>query len=342
MSGEWTYRDSGVDIDAGNRAVELIKPHAERTGRPGLVGSIGGFGGLFSPPRLKHPLLVSGTDGVGTKLKIAFLMDKHDTVGLDCVAYCVNDIIVQGAEPLFFLDYIGCGQLIPEQVESIVKGVADGCVAAGCALVGGETAELPGMYKPGEYDLVGFAVGAVEQDRLIDGSKVRPGDALIGLASTGLHSSGYSLARKILLEAGGLKVEDELPELGRTLGAELLEPTAIYVKPLLALLETTPVHAIANITGGGFYDNIPRVLPPGCRAKVEERAWQPQPIFQLIARMGNVSKREMFRTFNMGVGMVLAVPPSSAGDACRSLQGLGVEAFPIGHIAAGEAGVDIQ
>lgn len=337
-----TYRDAGVNIDAGNRSVEMIIPHTRRTFRPGVLGDIGGFGGLFELDlaRYRRPVLVSGTDGVGTKLKVAFLMGKHDTVGIDVVAYCVNDVIVQGAEPLFFLDYIGTGVLEPAVVADVVKGVAEGCVRAGCALIGGETAELPGFYAPGEYDLVGFAVGAVDRDRIIDGSRIAPGDAVIGIGSTGLQSSGFSLARKVLFEVAGYRVTDHVAELGCLLGEEMLTPTGIYARQILDLAERFDLRGIANITGGGFYDNIPRVLPAGARALLRRGTWPTQPIFGLIQREGRVEEREMFRTFNMGIAMVLVVPDVQADAVTRRLGELGERGYLIGEIAAGERGVE--
>ncbi len=337
-----SYAQSGVDIDAGNEAVKRILPHARRTFRPEVLSDIGGFGGLFAVPGgYREPVLVSGTDGVGTKLKLAFMLDRHDTVGQDVVAYCVNDVIVQGAELLFFLDYIGVGKLDPKKVEAIVKGVADGCQMAGCALLGGETAELPGFYSEGEYDLVGFAVGVVEKERIIDGSSIVPGDVVIGLASSGLHSSGYSLARKAVFEVGGHRPEDFIEEIGKTIGDEMLIPTKIYVKSLLELQKMMTVKGISNITGGGFYDNIPRVLPDGTRAVIQKGTWPVQPIFPFIQACGNVEEKEMYRTFNMGIGMIVVVAPEDADRAMGILNAAGETTYRIGHIAAGEKGVDM-
>ncbi len=337
-----SYADSGVDIDAGNEAVKRILPHARRTFRPEVLSDIGGFGGLFAVPAgYKEPVLVSGTDGVGTKLKVAFMMDRHDTVGQDVVAYCVNDVIVQGAELLFFLDYIGVGKLEPEKVEAIVKGVADGCELAGCALLGGETAELPGFYSEGEYDLVGFAVGIVDKENIIDGSTITPGDVIIGLASSGLHSSGYSLARKAIFTAGGYQVDDYVAELGKTIGEEMLIPTRIYVKSLLTLQKEIQVKGLSNITGGGFYDNIPRVLPDGVRAVIEKGTWPIQPIFPLIQACGSVAEYEMYRTFNMGIGMIAVVSEADAERAMAVLAENGEIPYRIGTIVAGEKGVDL-
>ena len=333
MKRPLTYRDSGVDVDAGNRVVDLIRGFAAATVRPESVGGIGGFGGLMGlrpatsdpPPagaaasRWRDPVLVSGADGVGTKLKLAFMLDKHDTVGLDCVAYNVNDIACSGAEPLLFLDYIGVGRLVPEKVASIVKGVAAGCLAAGCTLVGGETAELPGLYAPDEYDLAGFAVGVVERDRVIDGRRVVAGDVLVGLASTGLQASGFSLVRRAVFDTAGHRPEEQVAEFGRTLGEELLTPTAIYPRLLLELVDRFDIKALANITGGGFYDNIPRVMPDGLGARVRRGSWPEPPVFDFVRHCGQVEPVEMFRTFNMGVGMALVVPANQADAVCRAV-----------------------
>jgi len=339
-----TYRDAGVDIDAGNEAVRRIRRLAVRATRPGVLGEIGGFGGLFhlDPTRWHDPVLVAGTDGVGTKLKIASALGKHDTVGIDAVAYCVNDVIVQGAEPLFFLDYIGLGSMDPDLVEAIVSGVVEGCRRAGCALLGGETAELPGLYAPGDYDLVGFAVGVVERSRIIDGRAVRPGDALVGIASTGLQASGYSLARKVLVERARLPLDGHLPELGRTLGEELLEPTGIYARPLLHIAREFELRAAANISGGGFIENIPRVLPRGVRAHIRPGSWPVPPIFRLIQRLGGVADAEMYRTFNLGIAMVLVLPPDQVDAACRRLRELGERAYPIGEVIPGDGPPEVS
>jgi len=337
MKRPLTYRDSGVDVDAGNRVVDLIRGFAAATVRPESVGGIGGFGGLMglrpatagAPPagpavsRWRDPVLVSGADGVGTKLKLAFMLDKHDTVGLDCVAYNVNDIACSGAEPLLFLDYIGVGRLVPEKVASIVKGVAAGCLAAGCALVGGETAELPGLYAPDEYDLAGFAVGVVERDRVIDGRSVVAGDVLVGLASTGLQSSGFSLVRRAVFHTAGHRPEEQVAEFGRTLGEELLTPTAIYPRLLLELVDRFDIKAVANITGGGFYDNFPRVMPDGLGARVRRGSWPEPPVFDFVRQCGQIELVEMFRTFNMGVGMALVVPADQADAVCRAVAAWG-------------------
>ena len=337
-----SYKAAGVDITAGYRAVELMKKHVQRTERPGVLGGLGGFGGLFLPDLagMKEPVLVSGTDGVGTKLKIAFLMDKHDTVGIDCVAMCVNDIVCSGAEPLFFLDYIACGKNVPERIAEIVAGVAEGCVQAGAALIGGETAEMPGFYPEDEYDLAGFAVGLVDRERILDSSAMRAGDALIALPSSGVHSNGFSLVRRVFEVEGGA-LERYEPELGRTLGEALLEPTRIYVKPVLALLRSARVSAISHITGGGFYENVPRALAPGFTARIEKAKLETPPLFSLIARAGNIPERDMYNTFNMGVGMLAAVAAEDADAAVRCLRENGVEAYVCGEVARGEGGVEL-
>ena len=337
-----SYKAAGVDITAGYRAVELMKKHVQRTERPGVLGGLGGFGGLFLPDLagMKEPVLVSGTDGVGTKLKIAFLMDKHDTVGIDCVAMCVNDIVCSGAEPLFFLDYIACGRNVPERIAEIVAGVAEGCVQAGAALIGGETAEMPGFYPGDEDDLAGFAVGIVDRERILDSSAMREGDALIALPSSGVHSNGFSLVRRVFEVEGGA-LERYEPELGRTLGEALLEPTRIYVKPVLALLRSARVSAISHITGGGFYENVPRALAPGFTARIEKAKLKTPPLFSLIARAGEIPERDMYNTFNMGVGMLAAVAAEDADAAVRCLRENGVEAYVCGEVARGEGGVEL-
>ena len=336
-----TYRQSGVDIEAAEAAVRLIAPLAKSTFRAEVLGEIGAFAGFVGVPAgYREPVLVSSTDGVGSKLKVAFLADRHDTVGIDLVAMGVNDVLVHGAEPLFFLDYLAVGKVVPEKIEAIVKGVAEGCRRAGCALVGGETAELPDFYAPGEYDLAGFCVGVAEKSRIIDGSAVKPGDRLLGLASSGLHSNGYSLARKVVFERIGLKVGDALPGLGRTVADELLTPTRIYVKPVLDVLKAVPVRAMAHITGGGLTGNLPRVLPPGCRAVIERGSWAVPPIFTLIGESGKIAEEEMLRTFNMGIGLVLVVAREQA-DHCRALlASLGETAWIIGEVQAGSRGVE--
>ena len=335
-----TYKDAGVDIDAGNTFVKMIKPLVKATSRPEVLADIGGFGGLFSlnMGKYKHPVLVSGTDGVGTKLKLAFLADRHDTIGIDLVAMCVNDIIVQGAEPLFFLDYLATAKLDPVKGASIIKGVSDGCIQAGCALIGGETAEMPGFYTGEEYDMAGFAVGVVEREKIIDGSSITVGNRLIGLASSGLHSNGFSLARKVILERMGLGINDEIPGLGKTVADELLTPTRIYVRSIMNLLRDFNVSGIAHITGGGLLENIPRVLPNGCKAVVRRDSWQIPEIYQIIKRGGNIDDTEMFRTFNCGIGMVIAVPEREADDIMIRLSGLNETAFIIGEVAKCEVG----
>ncbi len=331
-----TYRDAGVDIDEGDRLVELIKPHARHTLRPEVLAGIGGFGGLFALDMKKYrePVLVSGTDGVGTKLKVAFAANRHGTIGQDLVAMCVNDIAVVGAEPLFFLDYFATGKLDAEQGAEVVKGIADGCRIAGCALVGGETAELPGFYAGGEYDLAGFAVGCVERSRIVDGRAVVPGDLVVGIASSGLHSNGYSLARKALMEKYALDTRLEALG-GATLADALLEPTRIYAKDVLALLETVPVRAFAHITGGGLPGNVPRTLPDGTRAVLEESRWPRPPVFDLVEKEGQVPHDEMIRTFNMGLGLVAVVAPPDEAAAHAALRARGIDSWTVGHVEKG-------
>lgn len=340
MEKKMTYKESGVDVDAGNRAVELMKSHVKSTFRKEVLGGIGGFAGFFQldVEKYKNPVLVSGTDGVGTKLKLSFLQDKHDTIGIDCVAMCVNDIIVHGAEPLFFLDYIAVGKLEPEKVAQIVKGVSLGCKMAGCALIGGETAEMPGFYKTDEYDLAGFAVGVVEKEKILDGSLVREGDVVIGLASTGVHSNGYSLIRKVLLEKAGLSPSGYIEELGKTLGEELLTPTKIYVD-IVNSLNSFDIHAMAHITGGGIIENLPRVLPKGLGIKIFKDSWKVQPIFKLIQNYGQISDREMHRTFNMGVGYTLIVSPDDVDSIINTIKAQGEDASVIGKVVSGVNGV---
>jgi phosphoribosylformylglycinamidine cyclo-ligase len=331
-----TYRDAGVDIDEGDRLVDLIKPLARPTLRPEVLAGIGGFGGLFAldTKKYRNPVLVSGTDGVGTKLKLAFLTGRHDTVGIDLVAMSVNDVAVTGAEPLFFLDYFATGRLRAEEAAQVVKGIAEGCRQAGCALIGGETAELPGFYAEGEYDLAGFAVGVVERDRILDGRSVAPGDALVGVASTGLHSNGYSLARKVLLERHDLS--DRPAELsGRTLGDALLEPTRIYARDILALLDEVPLKAAAHITGGGLPGNVPRNLPDGTHAVLRGGTWDVPAIFGLIEREGAVTRDEMYRTFNMGLGLVLVLPAAGAEAARAVLARRGLASWVVGAVEGG-------
>jgi len=337
-----TYKEAGVDIEAGYRAVARIKALVQPTLGPEVLLHVGGFGGAYALGEGDEaPVLVAGCDGVGTKLRVAFMTGRHDTIGIDCVAYCVNDILCHGARPLFFLDYLAVGRLDPDQVEAIVRGVAAGCRLAGCALLGGETAEMPGFYGPGEYDIAGFAVGMVPKNRLVDGRRVAPGDAIIGLASTGLHSSGYSLARRALLERARLPLEGVVPELGRTLAEELLEPTAIYVKPVLSLLQAVEVRGIANISGGGLPENLPRAMAPGTRAVLEWGRWPVPAIFPLIQAAGRVSPGEMLRTFNLGIGMAVIVPADQADAAVRHLAAQGQRSWVIGRVAAGEPGVDV-
>lgn len=332
------YKNAGVDIAAGNEAVERMKRHVKTTFRPEVLTDLGGFGALFglNKDKYEEPVLVSGTDGVGTKLKIAFAMDKHDTIGIDAVAMCVNDIVVQGAEPLFFLDYLACDKVVPEKIEAIVAGIADGCRQSGCALIGGETAEMPGMYADGEYDIAGFTVGIADRAKIIDGSTIQPGDAVIGLASSGVHSNGFSLVRKLLLEQHGYKLTDELPELGgQTLGAALLEPTKIYVKTALKLIESVNVKGMAHITGGGFIENIPRMLPANVNVNIEYGSWPVLPIFALMQSKGGISHRDMFTTFNMGIGMVVVVPAGQADEALRIAGECGEKAYRLGSVTPG-------
>ena len=336
-----SYKQAGVDITAGYRAVELMKKHIARTVTPGAASDIGGFGGLFELDLtgMTRPVLVSGTDGVGTKLKYAFMLDKHDTIGIDCVAMCVNDVVCCGAKPLFFLDYIACGKNVPERIASIVSGVAEGCVQAGAALIGGETAEMPGFYPEDEYDLAGFAVGAVDRAKVLDNSKVKEGDAVIALPSSGVHSNGFSLVRKIFAEKDITSPREELG--GRSLGEVLLTPTRIYVKPMLALFEKVTVKAVSHITGGGFYENIPRSIPKGLGAKIEKSALRVLPVFDLIAKEGNVPERDMFNTFNMGVGMSVVVAAEDADEALGVLKAAEEDAYVIGEIVRSDDGVVI-
>lgn len=333
------YKKAGVDIAAGNEAVERMKKHVKRTFRPEVMADLGGFGGLFglNKDKYEEPVLVSGTDGVGTKLKLAFAMDKHDTIGIDAVAMCVNDIIVQGAEPLFFLDYLACGKVVPEKIEAIVAGISEGCVQSGCALIGGETAEMPGMYSEEEYDIAGFTVGIVDRKKMIDGSTIAAGDAVLGFASSGIHSNGFSLVRKLLLEQAGYSLQDELAELdGAKLGDVLLEPTKIYVKSALKLIEQVNVKGMAHITGGGFIENIPRVLPEGVNVEIAHGSWPILPIFNLMQQKGSISNRDMFTTFNMGIGLVVIVPAEQADEALRIANELGEKAYRIGTVTEGD------
>ena len=339
-----SYAAAGVDITAGYKAVELMKSHIKRTENDGVMSGIGGFGGLFRPgfAGMNDPILVSGTDGVGTKLKMAFLMDKHDTVGIDCVAMCVNDIICCGAAPMFFLDYIACGKNFPEKIAGIVSGIAEGCVQSGAALIGGETAEMPGFYPEDEYDLAGFSVGIVDREKIIDGTAVCEGDVMIALPSSGVHSNGFSLVRKVFdVESADLKQPVE--ELGgKSVGETLLTPTKIYVKPMLALIEQVKVKAVSHITGGGFYENIPRSLPAGMTAKIKKSDVRVLPIFDLIAKVGNIPERDMFNTFNMGVGMSITVAREDAEKALEILRANGEDAYILGEIVCGDEGVVLE
>jgi phosphoribosylformylglycinamidine cyclo-ligase len=334
------YKQAGVNIEAGYEAVERMKKHVQRTARTGVLGSLGGFGGMFdlSVLGLKEPVLVSGTDGVGTKLMIAFMMDRHDTIGIDAVAMCVNDIVVQGAEPLYFLDYIACGKAVPEKIEAIVKGIADGCEQAGCALIGGETAEMPGLYREDEYDLAGFSVGACEKPQVITGESIEPGDVLIGLASSGIHSNGYSLVRKVFNNWSLIEFVDVL---GCTLGEELLKPTKIYVKPILSALKKFKIKGMAHITGGGFIENIPRMLPAGLGAELNEKNWHIPSVFKLISEVGQIDYREMYNIFNMGIGMVIAVNKEDAHDLLEHFQQVGETAYELG-IVTDQEGLNIK
>ena len=337
------YAAAGVDITAGYKAVELMRGSIARTVTPGVCSDVGGFGGLFQPDLtgIKTPVLVSGTDGVGTKLKLAFLMDKHDTVGIDCVAMCVNDVICCGARPLFFLDYIACGKNVPERIARIVSGVAEGCVQAGAALIGGETAEMPGFYPEDEYDLAGYCTGLVDKEKILDNTKTLPGDLVIALPSSGVHSNGFSLVRRAL-DVEHADLRSPLPELGgRSLGETLLTPTKIYVKPILALLDRVPVRGISHITGGGFYENIPRSIPAGLGVRIAKRDVQTPAVFGLIAKAGNVSERDMFNTFNMGVGMTVTVPRELAEEALAVLRQQGENAYILGEVVSGGPKVEI-
>ncbi len=340
-SRSYTYRDAGVDIDAGDALVERIKPRVARTMRPEVLAGIGGFGAMVELPleRYRRPVLVSGTDGVGTKLKLAIEAGQHDTIGIDLVAMCANDVIVQGAEPLFFLDYYATGRLDVEVAARVIEGIAEGCVQAGAALVGGETAEMPGLYSGGDYDLAGFCVGVVEKDAIIDGSRVRAGDAVIGLASSGPHSNGYSLIRKLIAVAGVTRATQLA---GRSLFEQLLTPTRIYVKALLALLRALPVHGLAHITGGGLTDNIPRVLSPGLEVVLQRRSWPRAAVFEWLAQTGNIETSEMYRTFNCGIGMAVIVASERADEALRLLRQHGETALLIGEVRRGERGVVIE
>ena len=338
-----SYKEAGVDVTAGYKAVELMKSHVARTKIDGVISGIGGFGGLFAPnlKGMEEPVLVSGTDGVGTKLKLAFLLDKHNTIGIDAVAMCVNDVVCGGAQPLFFLDYIACGKNIPEKIADIVSGIADGCVQSGCALVGGETAEMPGFYPVDEYDVAGFCVGMVDRPKIVDGSKLAEGDVLIGLRSSGVHSNGFSLVRKIF----GIDentIHNTYDELDKPLGETLLTPTKIYVKPILALMEKVEVKAVSHITGGGFYENIPRMMKEGLTAKINKDAVPVLPIFKVMQRVGNISEHDMFNTFNMGIGMIAAVDKTQVDLALQVLKENGEDAVVLGEVISGDDGVIIE
>ena len=330
-----TYKDAGVDTKEGERAVSLMKEHVKGTFNKNVLTGLGSFGSLFAldVKDMKEPVLVSGTDGVGTKLKLAFLMDKHDTVGIDCVAMCVNDVLCQGAKPLFFLDYIATGKVTAEKIADIVKGIADGCKQSGSALVGGETAEMPGFYGEGEYDMAGFSVGIADKDKIITGAKVKPGNKIIGIASSGIHSNGYSLVRKVFFDKAGMKVDDYVEELGETLGEALLRPTRIYADACNAVLPNFTVNGIVHITGGGFYENIPRILPEGTAVVIDTESWEKPPIFDYISKTGNIEKKEMFSTFNMGIGMMMVVEAEDADQALKALADAGEKAWIIGDIA---------
>lgn len=339
-----SYKDAGVDITAGYEAVRRISKHIARTNMPGVLSPIGGFGGLFEPDLagIKQPVLVSGTDGVGTKLKLAFIMDRHDTIGIDCVAMCVNDIICSGAAPLFFLDYLALGKNHPARVEAIVNGIATGCVQAGAALIGGETAEMPGFYPEDEYDLAGFAVGLVDRDQILDSSQAKAGDVIIALPSSGAHSNGYSLIRKVFdIDNNPGALFEKHPSLGMTLGEALLTPTRIYVKTILTLLQQYPIHAIAHITGGGLYENIPRCLPEGLHAMIRKDALRVPALFKIIQSTGNIPMRDMFNTFNMGIGMCMVVPNDQQHFVLEALANMGEDAFVIGELITGDCGVTL-
>ena len=334
MKESLTYADAGVDIDKANKLVDTIGEIAKKTFRSGVLSDIGGFGGLFSLnlANLDRPVLVSSTDGVGTKLKIASMLDKHDTVGIDLVAMCVNDIIVQGAKPLFFLDYLSMGKIDNQRVANIIKGIADGCKQAQCPLLGGETAEMPGFYETGEYDMAGFSVGIVDNSNIIDGTEIRVGHKLIGIASSGLHSNGYSLVRKICFEVLKLKIDETIPELGKTIGEELLTPTRIYAATVKGLLKDLPIHGIAHITGGGISDNLVRVVPQACSILIRKESWDVPPIFSFLQQAGNVSEKEMVRAFNMGLGMIIIVPDNAVLDVLQRIEAMNDHAFVIGEI----------
>lgn len=343
MEKKLTYRDAGVDIDAGNLSVKLIKDSVKATYRPEVLGDLGGFGGLFAmSTKYKEPVLVSGTDGVGTKLRLAFMLDKHDTIGQDAVAMCVNDILVQGAEPLFFLDYLAVGKLEPEQVAAVVKGVANACKESGCALIGGETAEMAGFYAEGEYDIAGFAVGAVEKSKIITSEKVKAGDVILGLPSSGVHSNGYSLVRKIVFDVKGFKGDEYIDELGKTIGEELLTPTRLYPKSCLPLIEKFDIHGMVHVTGGGYYENIPRALPDDMGAEIDAASWPVPPIFGLLKEWGNVDWHEMYRTFNMGIGMIIIASADEAEKIKADLKSRDEAVYEIGKVTQGSHEVIVK
>ncbi|MDF2530555.1 MAG: phosphoribosylformylglycinamidine cyclo-ligase [Clostridia bacterium] len=336
-----TYKSAGVDVEAGYQAVSLMKQHTQRTLIPGVIGGLGSFGGFFEidTEKYKKPVLVSGTDGVGTKLQIAFMTGIHDTIGIDCVAMCVNDIACHGAKPLYFLDYIGTGMLNPQAAAEVVKGICDGCIEAGCALIGGETAEMPGFYKKGEYDLAGFAVGVVDKDKVINGAEIKEGDVIIGLASSGIHSNGYSLVRKLFFDINNYSIDEYVSELGCTLGQELLKPTRIYVKTILELAERYDIKGIAHITGGGFIENIPRTIPVGLKAEISLGSFPVLPVFKLMQKLGNMEDKEMYNTFNMGIGLVLVVNENEVEQVMLSLSEMKEAAYIIGKVTKGEGGI---
>ena len=343
MEKKLTYRDAGVDIDAGNLSVKLIKDSVKATYRPEVLGDLGGFGGLFAmSTKYKEPVLVSGTDGVGTKLRFAFMLNKHDTIGQDAVAMCVNDILVQGAEPLFFLDYLAVGKLEPEQVADVVKGVANACKESGCALIGGETAEMAGFYAEGEYDIAGFAVGAVEKSKIITSEKVKAGDVILGLPSSGVHSNGYSSVRKIVFDVKGFKGDEYIDELGKTIGEELLTPTRLYPKSCLPLIEKFDIHGMVHVTGGGYYENIPRALPEDMGAEIDATSWPVPPIFNLLKEWGNVDWHEMYRTFNMGIGMIIIASADEAEKIKADLQARSEAVYEIGKVTQGSHEVIVK
>lgn len=341
MTTKITYKDSGVNIEEGYKAVEQMKAHVKSTFNENVLTEIGSFGGLFKLPLggMEEPVLVSGTDGVGTKLKIAFMTDIHDTIGQDLVAMCVNDVLCQGATPLFFLDYLATGRLEADKAAQLVKGIAEGCRMAGCALIGGETAEMPGFYTDGEYDMAGFTVGLVDRKKIIDGSKIQEGDVIIGLPSSGIHSNGYSLVRKLVFEKAGLHLSDPLADTGMTVQEALIKPTAIYVKPVLSVVNRVTVKGAAHITGGGFIENIPRTLPEGMMAKIERSSWQVPPLFKALQDFGHLEDEDMFNTFNMGIGFIMVVAPEDVEESLKALEETGVDGHVIGNIIKGQRGV---